>query len=110
VLQVIPRKVGAHEGLRGPFVIADFEDGLSLAWRDTAVFGQLVDLDFNPGFSLVAIDPGARNGLVIAEFHGFRSDVALARMHIELTPASRQWYGYWLEQFERIWCAARIPD
>ena len=30
VLQVIPLKTGAHEGLRGPFVIADFEDGLSL--------------------------------------------------------------------------------
>lgn len=44
VLQVIPLKIGAHEGLRGPFVIADFEDGLSLAWQDAAVFGQLVDV------------------------------------------------------------------
>jgi hypothetical protein len=44
VIQVIPLEIGAHEGLRGPFVIADFEDGLSLAWQDAAVFGQLVDV------------------------------------------------------------------
>jgi hypothetical protein len=60
--------------------------------------------------SLVAIDPGARHGVVIVEFHGFHNQVTNTRMHIELTPAvSDQWYSYWLSQFERIWQAAKVP-
>jgi Domain of unknown function (DUF5753) len=43
VIQVIPISAGAHEGLRGPFMIADFEDAPSVAWQDAAVFGQLVE-------------------------------------------------------------------
>ena len=43
VIQAIPVSAGAHEGLRGPFMIADFEDAPSVAWQDAAVFGQLVD-------------------------------------------------------------------
>lgn len=54
VLQVIPFSVGAHEGLRGPFVIADFDDGPSAAWQDAAVFGQLVDAPSGIG-SLMAM-------------------------------------------------------
>lgn len=65
---------------------------------------------YNPGFSLVAIDPGTRQGVVIVEFHGFHNQVTNARMHIELTRAlSEQWYTYWLGQFERIWRAAQPP-
>ncbi len=42
------------------------------------------------------------------EFHGFHNQVTNTWMHIELTRAeSEQWYGYWIEQFERIWQAAR---
>jgi hypothetical protein len=67
-------------------------------------------LGFNPGFSIVAIDPGTRKGVIIVEFHGFHNEVTSARMHIELTRASsEQWYGYWLGQFEGIWRAAREP-
>lgn len=43
VIQVIPSDAGAHEGLRGPFMIADFADAPSAAWQDGAVYGQLVD-------------------------------------------------------------------
>jgi transcriptional regulator with XRE-family HTH domain len=43
VLQVIPLEVGAHEGLRGPFVIADFEDAPSVVYVDTTVRGQVVE-------------------------------------------------------------------
>ena len=43
VLQVVPAAVGAYEGLRGPFVIADFEDGQSVIYLDTTVRGQIVD-------------------------------------------------------------------
>jgi transcriptional regulator with XRE-family HTH domain len=44
VLQVIPLSAGAHEGMRGgPFVLADFEDRLSLGYQDTALTGQIVE-------------------------------------------------------------------
>jgi hypothetical protein len=66
--------------------------------------------DYNPGFSLVAIDPASRHGVVIVEFHGFHNQVTNGRMHIELTRAvSEQWYAYWLDQFDRIWRAAQAP-
>ena len=66
--------------------------------------------DYNPGFSLVAIDPATRHGVVIVEFHGFHNQVTNTRMHIELSRAvSDQWHTYWLGQFERIWQAAHAP-
>jgi transcriptional regulator with XRE-family HTH domain len=44
VLQVIPFAAGAHEGMRGgPFVLADFADGPTLGYQDTAVIGQIVE-------------------------------------------------------------------
>jgi hypothetical protein len=43
VVQVIPASVGAHEGLRGPFMVADFADAPSVAWQDGAVRGQPVE-------------------------------------------------------------------
>ncbi len=43
VLQVIPLSVGAHEGLRGPFVIADFDDAPSIVYLETALAGQIVE-------------------------------------------------------------------
>ena len=67
-------------------------------------------LDANPGFSLVAIDPAARDGQVIVEFHGYHSETTASRMHIELNRASDgPWYMYWLDQFDRIWRDAREP-
>lgn len=54
VVQVIPVAAGAHEGLRGPFMIADFDDAPSVAWQDAAVFGQLVE-DANGIASLMAM-------------------------------------------------------
>jgi transcriptional regulator with XRE-family HTH domain len=44
VLQVIPLAAGAHEGMRGgAFVLADFADGPSFGYQDTAVTGQIVE-------------------------------------------------------------------
>jgi Domain of unknown function (DUF5753) len=43
VVQVIPLAVGAHQGLSGNFVIADFADGPSSVYQDTAARGQIVD-------------------------------------------------------------------
>jgi hypothetical protein len=64
-------------------------------------------LDFGPGFSMVAIDPDKRSGVIIVEFYGFYHEHTAGRMHIELTRAqSERWYMYWRGQFERMWIAA----
>jgi len=79
------------------------------AWQERGSFEYRL-ADYSPGFSLVAIDPGTRHGVVIVEFHGFHNQVTNTRMHIELTRSiSDQWCTYWLGQFERIWQAARPP-
>lgn len=79
------------------------------AWEERGSFEYRLAA-YNPGFSLVAIDPGTRKGVVIVEFHGFHNQVTNSRMHIELTHAlSEQWYTYWLGQFDRIWHAAQPP-
>ena len=68
-------------------------------------------LAYNPGFSLVAIDPGARGGRLIVEFHAFHNEATSSRMHVEITrKQSDRWYTYWAEQFENIWAAASLPD
>ena len=68
-------------------------------------------LAYNPGFSLVAIDPGARGGRLIVEFHAFHNEATSSRMHVEITrKQSDRWYTYWAEQFENIWSAASPPD
>jgi transcriptional regulator with XRE-family HTH domain len=43
IIQLIPNAQGAHEGFRGPFVIAEFADSPSVAYQDTPVQGQIVD-------------------------------------------------------------------
>lgn len=64
-------------------------------------------LDYNPGFSLVGIDPTSRNGQVIVEVHGFHNEATPSRMHIELSrKQSDYWYTYWTSQFSRIWEAS----
>lgn len=101
------------------YPIQDFCDSLATterqlramsAWNCKGSFDYKL-LDYNPGFSLVAIDPSSRNGHVIVEFHGFHNEATSSRMHIELTrKQSERWYGYWTEQFQRIWDTARMPS
>jgi hypothetical protein len=68
-------------------------------------------LAYNPGFSLVAVDPSTRGGRLIVEFHAFHNEATSARMHVEITrKQSDRWYTYWADQFERIWSAASAPD
>ncbi len=45
VVQVIPRSVGAYEGLRGPFVLASFASGPDIVLQDAAVYGSVVESD-----------------------------------------------------------------
>jgi hypothetical protein len=65
---------------------------------------------FNPGFSMVALDPRSKNGLLIVEFHGVRNESDGSRMHVELRrDGSQHWYDYWCAQFEHLWAGARTP-
>lgn len=65
-------------------------------------------LGYNPGFSMVALDPSTRRGCVIVEFHAFHNESTSSRMHLELTRSrSERWYSYWIEQFDRIWQDSR---
>jgi transcriptional regulator with XRE-family HTH domain len=43
VVQVIPLAVGAHQGMSGNFVVADFTEGLPAVYQDTAARGQIID-------------------------------------------------------------------
>jgi len=43
VVQVVPLAVGSHAGLDGSFAIADFPDGLTLAYAETALTGIVVE-------------------------------------------------------------------
>jgi hypothetical protein len=61
------------------------------------------DIGFNPGFSIVAVNPHSAGGYATVEFHGFRNDAVRSRMHVRLTREDGPWYTYWLDQFEAIW-------
>src|SRR5580700_6495118 len=43
VLQAIPLAAGAHQGMSGNFVIADFAEGPPAVYQDTAVRGQITE-------------------------------------------------------------------
>ncbi|MFB9544317.1 hypothetical protein [Micromonospora sagamiensis] len=75
-------------------------------WQVPGAFGYRT-LPFSPGFSIVAVDPSGRDGFVVVEFHGFRSDTITSRMHLRLVRGRDDpWYDYWLEQFHAIWRSA----
>jgi hypothetical protein len=42
-IEVIPYQAGAHSGLLGAFVIADFADAPSIAYLETAAGGQIIE-------------------------------------------------------------------
>ncbi|MEU8117882.1 hypothetical protein AB0C21_04150 [Spirillospora sp. NPDC049024] len=67
-------------------------------------------LDYNPGFSLLIIDPESKNCVVVAEIHGYHGESTASRMHVRLTrPAGERWITHWISQFEHIWSAAHPP-
>jgi hypothetical protein len=100
------------------YPVQDFRDSLTAterqlramsAWKVRGRFDYKF-LAYNPGFSLVAIDPGARNGRIIVEFHGFHNEATSSRMHIELSrKQSERWYSYWMAQFHHMWKSAATP-
>lgn len=97
------------------YPIQDFRDSLATterqlramsSWKVRGSFNYRL-LDYNPGFSLVAVDPATRDGRIIVEFHGFHNEATSSRMHIELSrQQSERWYAYWTGQFESIWESA----
>ena len=65
---------------------------------------------YNPGFSMVALDPGRKDGVLIIEFHAVHNQSTGQRMHVELTRReSERWYEYWKAQFEYLWDQSRVP-
>jgi hypothetical protein len=78
------------------------------AWKVVGNFAYGF-LDYNPGFSLVAVDPSSRQGFIIVEFHGFHNEATSSRMHIRITRSlSERWYAYWADQYSRIWEQASV--
>ena len=66
--------------------------------------------EYNPGFSIVAIDPTQAHGRIVVEFHGYHNEAIGSRMHITLTrQTSERWYHYWAHQLDEIWSTARLP-
>jgi hypothetical protein len=65
---------------------------------------------YNPGFSLVVINPTHADGLLILELHGYRNEAIGSRMHLTLTRKdSDRWFQYWVHQFDEIWTSSRKP-
>lgn len=101
------------------FPIQNLSDGLSTTaarlrsmaqWSTRGLF-EYRYVGYNPGFSLVAIDPHAKHGVIIVEFHGFHNESTRSRMHIQLRRRdSEHWFAYWIDQFESLWDSARMPD
>lgn len=80
------------------------------AWQTQGSFEYRL-LSYSPGFSLVAINPGSRDGAIIVEFHGFHNESTSSRMHIEIGRRdSPRWYDYWIDQFSYIWASAINDD
>jgi hypothetical protein len=79
------------------------------AWNMSGRFSYRF-VDYNPGFSMVAVNPSRRDGRIVVEFHGYRNEAVSSRMHLTLTRHdSERWFQYWVQQFEAIWSSAR-PD
>ncbi|WP_041539968.1 hypothetical protein [Catenulispora acidiphila] len=64
-------------------------------------------LPFNPGFSLVVVNAGDKDGYVIVEPHGFGDQAISDRMHLRITRSeSPRWFAYWVDRFDAIWAAS----
>lgn len=67
-------------------------------------------VDYNPGFSLVVVDPDGAEGRLVVEFHGFATDQITDRMHLIIRrQQSQHWFEYWAAQFEALWQTRHAP-
>jgi hypothetical protein len=68
-------------------------------------------LSFNPGFSLVVVNPTQPDGFLLLELHGFANDTITERMHVRISRAeSLRWFDYWTSRFEGMWDLSRVPE
>jgi hypothetical protein len=68
-------------------------------------------LPFNPGFSMIVVDPYGPRGFLIVELHGVYNAATSSRMHIRLSRGhQRRWFTYWVHQFESLWELASEHD
>lgn len=79
------------------------------SWKCPGTFKYAL-LPYNPGFSLLVIDPHRNSGVAIPEFYAFHNQHTGSRMHIEITrSSSSRWFDYWVSQFEYMWAEAYQP-
>lgn len=95
-----------HQDLRTALAATEKQLQGMASWRIGGAFDYRL-LAYNPGFSLIIIDPGSKHGQLIVELHGFYNEATSSRMHLELTRStSERWFAYWVDQFEHIWRSA----
>ncbi len=64
-------------------------------------------LPYNPGFSLLVVDPDGKDGRLVVEFFGYHNNLIDDRMHIMIERRSSQyWFEYWAKQYQIMWDAA----
>ena len=94
------------DGLAATVSLLDVMAGWDVAGRVEHRFAR-----YNPGFSMVAINPHGQGGTLIVELHGVRNESLSSRMHVEVTRArSEQWFVYWRDQMHHLWDTARAPS
>ena len=65
-------------------------------------------LPYNPGFSMLIVNPHSGNGYMTVEFFGYHNKLIDERMHILIERRqSQQWFDYWTSQYEIMWEAAK---
>lgn len=65
-------------------------------------------LPYNPGFSMLIVNPDSGNGYMTVEFFGYHNQLIDERMHILIERRqSQQWFDYWKRQYEIMWAAAK---
>ena len=65
-------------------------------------------LPYNPGFSMLIVNPTDGGGYLTVEFFGFHNKLIDERMHIVIERRSSQyWFEYWTKQYQSMWDASK---
>ncbi len=66
-------------------------------------------LPYNPGFSMLIVNPTNGSGYLTVEFFGFHNNLIDERMHIVIERKSSQyWFEYWVKQYQTMWEASKV--
>ena len=66
-------------------------------------------LPYNPGFSILIVDPDGKDGRLTVEFFGFHNSLIDERMHLLIERRSSQyWFEYWAQQYKIMWDAGKL--